>query len=358
MDTVITPVILAGGGGSRLWPLSRATRPKQLHALVGEDSLLQATAKRLTGGGEGVAFGPLTVVCGQAHEAAVVEQLAQAGVAGATRIVEPLGRNTAPAAVAAARTSLAQDADALVLLAPADHHIAAPARFRAALAQAAPAAAAGAVVTFGVTPDHPHTGYGYIRAGDAHGHAPGVFAVDAFVEKPDAATAAGYLAQGGYAWNAGLFLFRADVLLEEAAQLCPEVLGAVDAALAGAQRTPARIALDRDAFAQSPSISIDYALMEKTPRAAVVFVEMGWSDIGSWEALMAIAETSRIGDVLALDAPGCYLRSEGPLVAALGVEDLVIVATPDAVLVAHKSQSQSVKALVDRLKAQDRGDKV
>lgn len=353
--TVIHPIILSGGAGSRLWPLSRGLFPKQLLALTGDHSLIQETVARATGEG----FEAPLIICNVEHRFLIAEQMREAGIRPAAIVLEPQGRNTAPAAAVAALLAAQKDPGALMLLMPADHVIRDSAAFRDAVRRAEAAATAGYLVTFGITPDAPETGYGYIRKGPALSGLDGCFAVARFVEKPDAATATGYLASGDYGWNSGMFLFRADVFLAELEKLEPELLAHCRAAIETGRKDLDFFRLDAGAFAKARSISIDYAVMERTDKAAVVPVQMGWSDIGSWDSLWSATQRDEAGnatkgDVLHHGARNSYLRSEGPLVAAVGVEDMVVVATTDAVLVSHKSASQDVKQIVERLKAQGR----
>lgn len=348
---MLHPVILSGGSGSRLWPLSRQNLPKQFLALVGERSLYQETvlrASRLPG-----AQAPVTV-CSDDHRFMVGEQLQGVGVASGGILLEPVARNTAPAIALAALHLAAASPDATMLVLPADHLIEDEAAFRDAVGRAMALAEAGWLVTFGIQPDGPETGYGYIARGAALGD--GGFEVARFVEKPDLATAQAYLADGGYAWNSGMFLFKAQRYLDELAAHAPAMLAAVRKAHAAARVDLDFIRVDADAFAASPNDSIDYAVMEKTDRAAMVPVSCGWSDIGSWSSLWSVAERDdqgnrTEGDVIAVDTRDSLVRaSERRLIATLGVEDLVVIDTPDATLVARKDRVQDVKAIVDKLK--------
>lgn len=340
----ITPVILSGGAGTRLWPLSRSARPKQMLDLTGGGSMLALTAERV--GDEGLFRAPV-VVAGARQAADIEAELAELG----TLILEPVARNTAPAIALAA---LEAEADDLLLVLPSDHLVRDVEGFREAVRRALPAARDGWIVTFGMKAERPETGYGYIERGEAL--AEGVYAAARFVEKPDAATAEAYLAGGRHDWNGGIFLFRAGTMIEALTQFASDVLDAAGKALAGARREGARVLPDAAAFGAAPSVSIDYAVMEKAQKVAVVPVSVGWSDIGSWEALHIAAQKDGDGNVvvgpgLALDATGCLIRSEGPMVAAIGVEDLVIVATGDAVLVVPRNRAQEVKDVVEALKA-------
>ncbi len=352
---VIHPVILSGGTGSRLWPLSRSLFPKQLLALASERSLIQDTLLRATG----TQFAPALIICNTEHRFLIAEQMREAGVAPRQIVLEPVGRNTAPAAAVAALILAQTDPEAAMLLMPADHVVKNRGAFLEAVDRAAAAARQDRLVTFGITPDSPETGYGYIRRGAALEGLANSFAVARFVEKPDAATAASYLASGDYDWNSGMFLFKAGTFLAELERLEPELLGHCRDALAKGAKDLDFFRLEQAAFAQAKSISIDYAVMERTDRAAVVPVDMGWSDIGSWEALWNTAErddcgNATKGDVLHHGSRNSYLRSEGPLVAAVGLEDMVVVATQDAVLVSHKSASQDVKRIVEQLERSGR----
>ncbi|KAA0072404.1 mannose-1-phosphate guanylyltransferase/mannose-6-phosphate isomerase [Rhodanobacter sp. T12-5] len=352
---MLIPVILSGGSGTRLWPLSRKNLPKQFLPLAGDSTLFQQTVARaqtLPG-----AVSPI-VVCSEDHRFLVAEQLQMLGVSDASILLEPVARNTAPAIALAALQALSRDPDATLLVLPADHLIGDKDSFGDAVRKALPMAADGWLVTFGIRPDAPETGFGYIRRGNPLNDSG--YQVDAFVEKPDRATAESYLNTGTYDWNSGMFLFQASRLLEELAQQAPSIHAGVAAAFEGAHTDLDFVRIDKEAFAKVPEDSIDYAVMERTRRAAVVPVSCEWSDIGSWAALWAASERdgngNRLeGDVLALDSDNCFVRStDRRMVALLGVHDLVVVDTPDAVLVAARDHAQDVKKLVDQLKAADR----
>jgi len=353
MSAKIFPVILSGGSGSRLWPLSRESFPKQLLPLAGPRSMLQETALRVA---DRARFHPVMVVANAEHRFVIAEQLREIGEDQPTLVLEPVARNTAPAVATAALIASQSDPKALILVMPADHTVPDTAAFLAAVQAGVPAAEAGDLVLFGIQPDSPATGYGYIRAGAALQGA--ARRVEAFVEKPDAQTAEAYLADGRYSWNSGIFLLPAKALIAELEAHEPAVLAAVRQALAAARRDMDFLRLDPDAFAKSPSISIDYAVMERTARAAVVPSSFLWSDVGAWSALWRLGEKDdndnvEIGDTLAEDTRGSYLRSEGPLVATVGVADLIVIATPDAVLVASRHRDQDVKKLLERLHASE-----
>jgi mannose-1-phosphate guanylyltransferase/mannose-6-phosphate isomerase len=348
---MLTPVILSGGSGTRLWPLSRELYPKQLLPLVGERTMLQETVQRL----EGLEFAPPLVVCNEAHRFLVAEQLREQLVSTQAIILEPVGRNTAPAIALAA---LSAKAGALLLVLPADHVIRDVPAFHAAIEVARPAAAAGRLVTFGIVPTTPETGYGYIKAGTG-GNVVGIHPIAQFIEKPDATRAEQFLKAGNYFWNSGMFLFRADRILAELEQHAPDILNVARAALTGAKRDLDFVRVDPVSFQACRSDSIDYAVMEKTRDADVVPLAAGWSDVGSWSALHeALSPDTRgnvaKGDVLAEDSDGCYLYAESRLVSVVGLKDHVVVETKDAVLVAPKDRVQDVKKLVIRLKAEGR----
>jgi mannose-1-phosphate guanylyltransferase/mannose-6-phosphate isomerase len=352
------PVILSGGSGTRLWPLSREAFPKQFLSLVGSDSMLQATWQRVAA----LASGAPIVVAGEEHRFMVAEQLREAGCVDATILLEPVARNTAPAIAAAALEATREGGDPLLLVLPSDHVIADAEAFRAAVRTACAAAEAGALVTFGIVPTGAEIGYGYIKAITDKGQAgAGVRAVERFVEKPDAATAAAYVDSGDYAWNSGMFLFRASVYLAELERQQPAMLVACRAALARARRDVDFVRLDREAFAASPSNSIDYAVMEKTAHAAVLAIDVGWNDVGSWAALWQVAQqdgdgNAHHGDVLARDCRDTLAWGDGRLLALLGLRDVVVVDTADAVLVAHKDRVQDVKGIVAELKRRGRSE--
>jgi mannose-1-phosphate guanylyltransferase/mannose-6-phosphate isomerase len=354
---IIRPVILSGGSGTRLWPLSRAAYPKQLMPLLSELSLLQETVERVS---DPAKFSPPILVCNEEHRFLVAEQLRELGRPPEVVLLEPVARNTAPAVAAAA---LMAGEDALILVLPSDHYIAKPENFLAAVSKAAEAAALGKLVTFGIEPQGPETGYGYIRRGEAIAGAPGCHKVAAFVEKPDAVTAAGYLGTGEYLWNGGMFLFKAARYLEELARFEPAMLAALRKAVAGAKSDLDFTRLDKESFAASPSRSIDYAVMEKTGEAAVVPVEMGWTDVGSWASLWEVAKkdaagNALIGDVVAADVKNSYIRSESRLVAAVGLENVVIVETVDAVMAVARERAQDLRLIIDHLQAADRGERI
>jgi mannose-1-phosphate guanylyltransferase/mannose-6-phosphate isomerase len=356
---MIHPVILSGGSGTRLWPLSRASLPKQLLPLVSERSMLQETVLRLSGLAD---VSTPMVVCGNDHRFLVAEQMQEIGIEHPALLLEPMGRNTAPAVAVAALALMEEDADATMLVLPADHLIADTAAFHRAIGQAVQAAGAGLLVTFGIQPDAPETGYGYIRRGDTLAGLEGTWRVGAFVEKPDHATAENYVQSGDYYWNSGMFVFKAARYLQELEKFRPDILAAARAAWQQRKSDLDFCRLQTEAFAACPSESIDYAVMEKTADAAVVPVDMGWNDVGSWSSLWHTANgrdargNSVRGDVLLEQVSNSYVRAESRMVAAIGVTDVVIVETPDAVLVAHKDQAQQVKKIVERMHADARGE--
>ena len=346
---LILPVILSGGTGTRLWPLSRESYPKQFWPLASDKTMLAETAAR----GSGAGFLPPMVVCNEAHRFLVAEQLRDKG---ASIVLEPVGRNSAPAIAAAALLAEETAPGAVLWFMAADAAIGDVAALQTALAKAAAAAQAGAIVTFGMQPTAPETGYGYIETGEALPGSADVKRIARFVEKPDAARAAEFLITGRYLWNSGMFVATAATMLVELEAHAPEVLKGVRAAVAGATRDGDFIRLEAAAFTATPSISIDYAVMERTQKAAVVPAAIGWSDIGSWAALWEIqakdtAGNATHGPVELVGAKNCYVRSEGILTGVIGLEDAVVVVTDDAVLALHRDHAQDVKKLVDQLKA-------
>ncbi|MEO7774115.1 MAG: mannose-1-phosphate guanylyltransferase/mannose-6-phosphate isomerase [Steroidobacteraceae bacterium] len=367
---MLIPVILSGGAGTRLWPLSRELYPKQLLNLIGKQTMLQDTVTRLAGLD---AADPL-VVCNEAHRFLVAEQLRRIAIEPRSIMLEPVGRNTAPAIALAAFAALGPVAtqkqptrrrsdaaatppgEAVLLVLPADHVITDPEKFRAAVRLALPAAQAGRLVAFGIVPRKPETGYGYIRRGAADGT---VHRIAQFVEKPTEARAQEFIATGEYLWNSGMFLFKASRYLEELAKFAPDIAQTVQAALTAATADLDFTRVDPKLFATCRSDSIDYAVMEKTTDAVVVSLDAGWSDVGSWSALHEASPADARGnvthgDVRAEDSSGCYLYSGSRLVAAVGLKDHVVVETKDAVLIAPKDRVQDVKKLVAQLKADGR----
>jgi mannose-1-phosphate guanylyltransferase/mannose-1-phosphate guanylyltransferase/mannose-6-phosphate isomerase len=347
---MITPVLLSGGSGTRLWPVSRALHPKQLQPLLSERTMLQDTALRLAGD----EFAAPLIVCNDEHRFTIAAQLQAVGLTPQSIVLEPKGRNTAPAAAVAAMILKEQSPDSLMLLAASDHAIDDVAAFHAAVRIAANAAREGFLVSIGVKPTRPETGYGYIDRGPELQRAPGAFAVRRFMEKPNREIAERFVKSGTYLWNASIFLFRASTYLEELEKYAPDVLAQAIAALSAGKRDLDFMRLDREAFEHCPSISIDYAVMEKTKRAAVVPADIGWSDVGSWSMLWERGTKDedgnvKTGDVIVEDGRGNLIRSDSRLVAALGVDNLVIVATDDAVLVTARERDQDVKRIVDRL---------
>ena len=339
----IVPVILSGGAGSRLWPESTAERPKQLLALTGERTMLQATVGRVTG----ERFAPPLIVANMRHVEAIETQLAAIGVEPGTLLLEPVGRSTAPAIALAA---LAAGPDATLLVMPSDHLIADTDAFAAAVANALPLVEAGWLCTLGIRADRAETGYGWIRVDDPL--SPGVHRVGRFVEKPPLDRAEAMLASGDHVWNAGIFLFRAGILLDALAEHAPLILEAARSAMASADVDGKRVCPDREAFLASPSESIDYAVMEKAERVAVVPVSMGWNDIGSWDALYDVSTLDArgnacSGDVLALETSNCLVRSDGSLrIRMVGVSDLIVIAAGNELLLLPRGRSQEVKKLI------------
>lgn len=354
----IHPILLSGGAGTRLWPLSRVASPKQLLPLLSERTLLQETALRT---GRAI-FAPPLAICSEQHRFRVAEQLHEIGVRPLNIVLEPVGRNTAPAVTVAALLLARADPDALLLVQPADHRVGDVSAFRDAVAIGERAAATGRLVTFGVTPTHPETGYGYISPGPRLEGVAGAFGVDRFVEKPDAATAESFISDG-FLWNSGIFMFTARQFLEELARLEPAMLACCREALDGGTADRDFFRLDAAAFGRTAEAPIDRAVMERTRKAAVVPVDMDWSDIGSWRRLRGSQAADAdgnvvVGDVIAEGVSNSYIRAQDHLVAAVGVDNMVIVATGDATLVVPADRSEEVSRIVARLRADDRMERL
>jgi len=354
---MLTPVILSGGVGSRLWPLSREHYPKQLLALVGDNTLLQNTIIRLAGLDDQAK--PL-IVCNEKHRFLVAEQLYNIGIEPANIILEPEGRNTAPAVAVAAFAALARDPEAILIVLPADHLIADTVTFCKAIEAGISLAEANYLVTFGIIPKSPETGYGYINATDSIEDTVAL-SVKSFVEKPDLATAKNYLESGEYYWNSGMFMFKAAKYLQELEKFAPEILGTCRLAIDNALEDKKFLRLDSGAFKACTSDSIDYAVMEHTKSAVLIPLDVGWNDVGAWSSLWEVNEHDNdgnvtLGDVLTENVTNSYLRAEHRLLAAVGVENLIIIETADAVLVAHKDQVQDVKQIVAQLKVTKRSE--
>ncbi|SQG00478.1 mannose-1-phosphate guanylyltransferase/mannose-6-phosphate isomerase [Paucimonas lemoignei] len=354
---MFTPVILAGGNGSRLWPLSRQSFPKQFLALDGQDqgTMFQRTLARL----QGLEHSAAVVVSNENHRFIVAEQLRVAKMGSRRIILEPLARNTAPAIALAALEASADGSDPILLVLAADHHIHDEQAFRAAVQVAQAHAEAGRLVTFGITPTHAETGFGYIQCGAAIEQ--GGFAISAFKEKPSPEMADEYLASGVYLWNSGMFMFRASVFLNELNEHRPEMLAACRAALAGAEADRTFLHVPAEEFSKCVDESVDYAVMEHTAAGLVVPLDAGWNDLGSWSAIWDVgphdADMNRLeGDVMAIDTKNCLVQSHHRLVATVGLEDLIVIETKDAVLVANKNDSQQVKGVVKRLQAEERAE--
>ena len=344
------PIILSGGAGTRLWPYSRASYPKQFLPLVGDKTMLQETVSRL-----GDVGAPI-VVCNQDHRFMVAEQLRSIGVQADKILLEPEGRNTAPA-IALAALEVLQKEDQLMLVLPADHVIPDSAAFQLALKQAEKAATENRLVTFGIVPTYPETGYGYIKSkGESE-----IRDVEEFLEKPNREKAAEYVSSGDYFWNSGMFMFKASCFIEELEKYAPDIVLACRASLAQSQKDLDFIRIDKDSFSECPSDSVDYAVMEKTDRAAMVPLDAGWSDVGSWSSVWSILDkddngNAIRGDVIAEDTQNCFIQSQDTLVATIGIKDTVVIQTDDALLVAAKDQIQDVKNVVDRLKQLGRSE--
>lgn len=353
----IIPVILSGGAGTRLWPLSRSQYPKQFLSLTSQNTMIQETLLRLTN----IRVESPVVICNESHRFIVADQLAQIDVKNPFIILEPLGRNTAPAIAAGAFKAQQLDKDAVMVVLPSDHVIQNKEVLATAVELACKTAAEGALVTFGITPTAPETGYGYIKAAVKSGES--VFPIDRFVEKPDRATAQKYLDSGEYFWNSGMFVFKASTYLGELNQFEPEIFTSVEQAFTKAAVDIDFIRLDKDSFAASPSCSIDYAVMEKTTKGKLIPLDAGWNDVGAWSALWEVNEKDAnqnviFGDVLTHDTESSYIYSQGRLVATVGLRDAVVVETKDAVLVANRNSVQGVKDIVEELKRQERHSSV
>lgn len=368
---MILPVILAGGSGSRLWPLSRELYPKQFLNIAGEQSMLQQTLLRLQGLeahlNNAECAAPF-IICNEEHRFIAAEQARSANIQHSGILLEPIGRNTAPAIALAALQALGHpnsnqhnESDPILLVLAADHHIAKTAEFQQIVGRGVKYAKQGKLVTFGITPNAPETGYGYIRQGKPFSKY--AYAIECFVEKPDLATAEQYIDSGQYLWNSGMFMFKASRYLEELAKHHPQILEACKLALAKQNTDLDFIRIDAEAFKSSPSDSIDYAVMEKTSDAAVIPMDVGWNDIGSWSAIWDVSDKDEHnnvleGDVLTIDSQYNYIHAENKLVATVGVDNLIIVETKDAILVANKDKVQGVKSIVSQLNQADRTEHV
>ena len=361
---MILPVILAGGSGTRLWPLSRELHPKQLLDLIDENSMLQNTVLRFQGL---KSMGDPIVLCNEQHRFMVAEQLRLIHIDRAVILLEPVGRNTAPAIAVAALKAVAIDPDAVLLILPADHDIKNIKNFHKTVLTGADLAMQGYLTTFGIVPSGPETGYGYIRKGEtaapfkseSTGHRPEVVLIDRFVEKPDLKTAVDYVKSGDYCWNSGMFMFKASTVLKALETHAPEIVTACTRALANGKEDLDFFRLDKNAFEACPSDSLDYAIMEKTRHGAMILLDAGWNDLGSWEALWQVGEKDDRqnvihGDVLIHDVKNCLLYAADRMVTAVGLEDHIVVETADAVLISPRDRVQDIKELVNRLKADNR----
>ncbi|HBN90762.1 mannose-1-phosphate guanylyltransferase/mannose-6-phosphate isomerase [Rheinheimera aquimaris] len=354
---MFTPVIMAGGSGTRLWPLSRGNFPKQFLPLTGRHTMLQQTLLRLSG----LQHSTPLLICNEDHRFIAAEQIRQLGNGKADILLEPAGRNTAPAiALAALRAKQQGHAEAVLLVLAADHVINNTPAFQQAVEQALPLAQGGQLVTFGIVPSSAETGYGYIKRGEKSGNA---YRVDSFIEKPDLSTAEFYLQSGEYYWNSGMFMFRADIYLQQLQKFRPDIYAACEAAMTEQVADLEFVRVNKTAFEACPSDSIDYAVMEKTEHAVAVPLDAGWNDVGGFAALWQVSAKDSdgnvlCGDVLALDSENSYVRSDDKLVAAIGVKDLVVISTKDAVMVAHKDQAQQVKQIVNQLAQMGRSEAV
>lgn len=357
MAPSVYPVILSGGTGTRLWPLSRTLRPKQLLQLTSERSMLQETVTRVSGED----FAPPILLCNDEHRFLIAEQLRDLAVTPQALVLEPVGRNTAPAATVAALMLAKGDPEAVMLLLPSDHKIDDVPAFHGVVRTACAAARAGALVTFGIPPSGPEVGYGYIQRGEPLTDVPGCYRIERFIEKPDLETAKSYVGNPDYAWNSGMFVFRVDAFLGEVERLAPEMVKLCRQAIDQATVDSDFLRLARAPFAAISGESIDYAVMEHTRKGAIVPAEMKWNDVGSWSALWDISPHDGngnviMGDALTLDATDCYIRADGNLVAALGIDNLIVIATDDCVLVAAKDRAQDVKKIVEAVEKAGRSE--
>jgi mannose-1-phosphate guanylyltransferase/mannose-6-phosphate isomerase len=354
MSDLIACFVMSGGVGSRLWPLSREDNPKQFHDLSGDGSMLAKTLRRMTGRTAGAA--PVFLIASERHAGRVHGDINGIDLAGGGVLFEPVGRNTAAAVALATLRTLADFGDSFVLVVPSDHEISTTAQFWQTVEQGVPAAGAGRLVVFGIRPDQPETGYGYIEVGAEQG---GVFDVSRFVEKPDTETAQKYLAAGNYYWNAGIFLFRASVMRDAFLRFQPEIWKATERAFAAATRDLSGLYMPEDLYAAIPSDSIDYAVMERAEGIAMVPAGFRWNDLGSWQSLLDVGPSDEngnviIGDVVAIDCENSYIRSHGRLLSAVGLKDTAVVATADATFVAPVSHSQNVRKVVQQLEKSGR----
>lgn len=364
MPATIYPVIMCGGAGSRLWPKSRKAQPKQFLSLVEDDTMLQATLRRMTAAPDEVTIAEPTIICGAGQEDLAEAQLKSIFTGGGDVLIEPFGRNTAAVAAVASAHVLAKDADGLVLLLPADHFVRDPAGFWSGVMSGMPAAETGELVTLGIQPTGPETGYGYIERGHKLGE--NVYKVAKFKEKPDRETAEEYLATNNFFWNAGIFLFQANAMRSAFEAHASDILTSSEAALSASDIDGARRYLDANAFTPCPSEPVDIAIMEKSDRVAVVApVKAGWSDVGSWAVISELRSevsndpTGAIrGDVMAIDCSGSLIETDGPTVAAIGLKDMIVIVENNSVLIVPKDRAQDVKTIVNTLKSADRSEKL
>ena len=356
----ILPIIMCGGAGSRLWPRSRMSQPKQFLPLIEDTSLLESTIRRLKHKPSDIEIIEPALICGAGQDVTASAQLAKAGYPGADVIVEPFGRNTAAVAAIASLYATKQDPDALVLLLPADHYVQDPSGFWEGVAAGISAASDGYLVTLGIDPTGPETGYGYIHKGKALGET--VYQVENFKEKPDAATAQTYLDTGNYFWNAGIFLFHPDAMKAAFGAHASDIWAASEAALPSGVKDGMATLLDAKAFQACPSAPVDIAIMEKADRVAVVApVQAGWSDVGSWSVILDLknaASDNVSGDVIALECEGSLIETDGPMIAAIGLKDMIVIADGGSILIMPKDRAQDVKAVVTLLKANNQVEKL